>query len=314
MSSQAKLLDSLINAVERGGRCGFCVVVTTRGSVPQVPGAMMLVHGDGRTEGTIGGGCVEAEVVKRGRAMLVTGLCAVESFDLDSDYGWDDGLICGGGMDIAILTGLTSNDLGPFRQALTEIRRQHEAVLPIRVQQQGKTSEYRLAIEATPTLLIAGGGHVGHALARLAVPLDFRVVVVDDRADLLRPDRLPPPIEGVNGDIADALRKWPIDSNTYVVVVTRGHQHDEEALYAIANSSARYIGMIGSRRKIRLIFDHLKELGIKPENLARIHSPIGIHIGSVTVPEIAVSIAAELIQVRRTQKSQSTGGGIKSEL
>ncbi len=308
MSSQAALLESLVRTVEAGQAAALCIVVAARGSTPQSPGAMLLLHGDGRTEGTIGGGCVEAEVRKRALALLTERRSGTAQFKLNHDYGWDDGLICGGQMEVAVLPVLTDEVLGPFREAIDRIGRQYAADVPIRVEHEGRPVEYRLHIEATPTLLIAGAGHVGAELARLAVSLDYRTVVIDDRADLLTPERLPPPIEGVAGDIAETLRGWPIDANTYVVVVTRGHNHDEQALHAVIDSPARYVGMIGSRRKVKLIFDDLAELGVDRSRLERVHSPIGLKIGAITVPEIAVSIAAELTQERRAQAVKPVTG------
>jgi xanthine dehydrogenase accessory factor len=168
--------------------------------------------------------------------------------------------------------------------------------------------EYRVNIEPTPTLLIAGAGHVGAAVAKLAVGLDYRVVVIDDRADLLDVSRLPPPIETVAGEIQSSLHDWPIDANTYVIVVTRGHIHDEQALHGVIDSPAKYVGMIGSRRKIKVIFEDLEDLGVPRSKLDQVHTPIGLNIGAVTVPEIAVSIAAELTQVRRADAVKTVEG------
>ena len=124
------------------------------------------------------------------------------------------------------------------------------------------------------------------------------MVVVDDRVDFASRDRLPDANQIIIGDIFEELQKYPIDSFTYVVIVTRGHNHDEEALHATINSDAQYIGLIGSRRKVKLIYEDLMELGISPERLGRVYAPIGLDINSKTVPEIAVSIASQLIQVR----------------
>jgi xanthine dehydrogenase accessory factor len=211
-------------------------------------------------------------------------------------------------MEVAVVSLMPGADLSPFRSVIDGLQSQYAAELPVRILHQGRWIEYRLHVEATPTLLIAGAGHVGAALAKLAVDLDYRTVVIDDRADLMAAERLPPPIEPVAGDIAGTLRHWPIDANMYVVIVTRGHQHDEQALQAVINSPAKYVGMIGSRRKIGMIFDDLVELGVDRARLAQVHSPIGLKIGAVTVPEIAVSIAAELTQVRRAQTFQAITG------
>jgi xanthine dehydrogenase accessory factor len=308
MSEPLDLFQSLLDRLESGNPCALCTVVNTRGSTPQTAGAMLLVHPSGETEGTIGGGCVEAEVRRRALTMLLSRSSGLLRFELDHDYGWDDGLICGGRLDVAVTCLADASQAEPFRAAVERIRRQERATLPLRVQHEGQSIEYRLNVEPTPTLLIAGAGHVGVALAKLAVGLGFRVVVVDDRGDLLNPQRLPPPIESIAGTIETSLRKWPIDANTYVVVVTRGHAHDQRALHAVIDSPAKYLGMIGSRRKIRGVFDDLEHLGVDRAKLERVHTPIGLTIGAVTVPEIAVSIAAELVQVRRAEGYHAVEG------
>jgi len=149
-----------------------------------------------------------------------------------------------------------------------------------------------------PTLLIAGAGHVGQAVAQLGKMVDFEVAVVDDRADFASRQRFPDADKIIAGDMGQTLSEFPIDNSTYVVIVTRGHKNDEEALHSVINSDARYIGMIGSKRKIKVIYDNLKEKGVSQKQLSRVHAPIGLDINSQTVPEIAVSIVAQLIQVR----------------
>jgi xanthine dehydrogenase accessory factor len=147
-------------------------------------------------------------------------------------------------------------------------------------------------------LLIVGGGHVGQKVAELAADADFDVWVVDDREQYCNPERFPRAQRLIVGDIASSLSGLAVDADTFCIIVTRGHNHDEEALYHLAETDARYVGMIGSRRKIKLIFDDLLREGISREALERVHAPLGIDIGSQTVPEIAISIVAELIAVR----------------
>ena len=166
----------------------------------------------------------------------------------------------------------------------------------------GAVGVFTEPIQPRYTLLIAGAGHVGQALGHLGKWLDFNIVIVDDRADFASQARLPEADQIIIGDIGEELQKYPIDHLTYVIIVTRGHNHDEEALHSVVESDAGYIGMIGSRRKVKLIFDDLIELGVSAERLARVYAPIGLAIHSKTVPEIAVSIAAQLIQVRNSQK------------
>lgn len=308
MSEPLELFRALVGRLESGRPCALCAVVNTRGSTPQTAGAMLLVYANGDTEGTIGGGCIEAEVRRRALAMLLSQSSGMLSFQLDQNYGWDDGLICGGRMEVAVVCLSDVSQATPFREAVAQIGRQEPARVALRVPHEGKTIEYRLNVEPTPTLLIAGAGHIGAALAKLAVGLGFRVVVFDDRSDLLSLERLPPPIETVAGDIETQLRQCPTDANTYVVIVTRGHAHDARALHAVIDSPAKYLGMIGSRRKIQVIFDDLESRGLARGKLQRVHAPIGLKIGAVTVPEIAVSIAAQLIEVRRAEAHPAVEG------
>ena len=147
-------------------------------------------------------------------------------------------------------------------------------------------------------LLIVGGGHIGKAVADIAYDLDFDVWVQDDRESIISEDRFPRATKRLAGSVDQVLPGLPIDNDTYCLIVTRGHNHDEEALYYLAPRGARYIGMIGSKRKIRMIFDDLRTQGISAEDLEQVHAPVGIEIGSQTVIEIAISICAELISHR----------------
>ena len=302
------VIERLLGEVHAGRPVALCVVVGTRGSTPQAPGALMVVDQAMQTSGTLGGGCVEAEVRKRAFALLRGGASELLSFTLDHVDGWDDGLICGGAMDIAVVSLAPAAAAEPYARALADLRAGRDATLVLHVQQNEQWVEYRVRVEREPTLLIAGAGHVGAALAKLCVGLEFRVVVVDDRADFAHAECLPPPIEPIAADIETTLRTYPIDAATYVVIVTRGHRHDQQALAAVVGSAARYVGMIGSRRKVRLICEALLQAGVDPAQVERVHAPIGLPIHAVTVPEIAVSIAAQLIEVRRAQGTQLVVG------
>lgn len=308
MNPFVNLFRSLARQVEQRRRVALCTVVGSYGSTPQAAGAAMLLHENMTTEGTLGGGCVEAEVRKRAFELLQRNESGLLTFQLDHDYGWDDGLICGGTMRVAVSTIRTEADAGQYESAAVLLEKGVAANVSLRVSPSDMLEEYRLHIEAPARLIIAGAGHVGCELARMAAALDFDVTVIDDRADLCSPARLPPPIHAVVGDIAQTLRVQPINENTYIVVVTRGHNHDEQALHAVIDSPARYIGMIGSRRKVKLIFDDLIALGVDGARLERVHAPIGLSIGAVTVPEIAVSILAQLVEVRRKDKPTRVDG------
>jgi xanthine dehydrogenase accessory factor len=143
-----------------------------------------------------------------------------------------------------------------------------------------------------------GGGHVGKAVADLAADLEFDVWIVDDRAEFASTERFPRAERRVAGPIDGILPDLEITRDTYCLIVTRGHNHDQEALFHLVNRGARYVGLIGSRRKIKLIFDNLLAAGVSREDLEAVHAPLGIDIGSQTVPEIAVSICAELVAHR----------------
>ena len=326
----------------------YCTVVETKGSTPQKPGSKLLVLPNLRNIGTLGGGCVEAEARRQAIGLMQDGMPRLLEFQLDSDYGWDDGLICGGNMKIFIdlpktqaeaemferlqtlnaqktplvcatvvtsakqgvnvgmkmIFAATGERIGTLGDSVLEAAIEEETAGVLEKNQASLFRENEAAavflepLQPRPTLLIAGAGHVGQALCHLGNWLDFDIVIVDDRADFASAERLPEADEIIIGDIATELRNYPITPLTYVVIVTRGHQHDETALHSVVESDARYIGLIGSRRKIKLIFDDLMEAGISKERLQQVYAPIGLDINSKTVPEIAVSIASQLIQIR----------------
>jgi xanthine dehydrogenase accessory factor len=291
------LVNEICKRCDAGERVALCTVVGSRGSTPQEKGAKMLVLADGTTLGTLGGGCVEAEVRKQAIQLLLNNESKHLEFRLDHDYGWDDGLICGGIMDIFVQI-IDAARLQPFKAIRDALNASRGAEFRIAYELNGAKKEYVEDLGPSPMLVIAGAGHVGQALATLVSNLDFRVTVIDDREDFASAERFPRATR-ITGDIESELRKLNIDPNTYLVIVTRGHRHDGHALAAIIDSPAKYIGLIGSKGKIKTIFADLAQNGIAPEQLMRVHAPIGYEIGAVTVSEIAVSVAAELIAVRR---------------
>jgi len=317
MNDTTHILDTVVGEVDAGRSVALCVVVATRGSAPQVPGAMACVTEKGEIIGTVGGGMTEADVTRQARQLLCSKgrdismpSGGVFTFGLDHDCSGETGPICGGQMDVAIAMLSEQDQIHPLREALDQLRTGHSATIPIRVATSTGPVEYRLNLESTPKLVIAGGGHIGLALATMMVPLGFHISVIDDRGDFASPERFPPPINPVVGDIAKTLADWPTDANTYVVIVTRGHKHDEQALGAVLNSPAKYVGMIGSRQKIKVIFDNLRLCGATQEQLDCVHSPIGLAIKAVTPEEIAVSIAAEMISIRRAEYRKAIDGPV----
>jgi xanthine dehydrogenase accessory factor len=293
------LLDEILRRVTVGETVALCVVVATRGSTPQGAGAKMLCLLDGSIVGTLGGGCVEAEVRQRALELAAAGRSQLLKFHLDSDYGWDDGLICGGAMDVLVQVIGPGCDLTPFRGLVDALRAGESARLILPYARDGKDCQYLEELSPPPVLVIAGAGHVGQSLATLMAASGFDVDVIDDRADYASRQRFPQARRLFVGAPEGVLRDYPITGNTYVVIVTRGHRNDGRALEAVVRSSARYIGLIGSRSKIKLIYADLVARGYSIDELLRVHAPIGLDVGAVTVPEIAVSIAAELVAVRR---------------
>jgi xanthine dehydrogenase accessory factor len=292
-------------ALQREGRRVIaCLLVNARGSTPQSAGALMLVDDAAEILGTIGGGCVEAELRQRAFRMLGDNETGLLTFKLDHDYGWDDGLICGGTLTLAIAPPPDADELDKIIGAIEE-RRPTSFDLRFDTDEGPAVCTYH--IPPRPRLYIAGAGHIAQATAFSALRLDFEVTMFDDRHDLL--EKLAPAgARKVAGDIAENLTARPIDDQTFCVIVTRGHRHDAQALAAVVNRGAAYVGMIGSRRKVKLTFDELMERGVPADELEKVHAPIGLDIGAVSVEEIAIAIAAQLVQVRRKTKQTIVEG------
>jgi xanthine dehydrogenase accessory factor len=294
-----ELLEQIVRRAGLGETLALCTIVRTRGSTPQEKGAAMLVLADGKTMGTLGGGCVEAEVRQRALALIQQHQSRLLTFRLDQDYGWDDGLVCGGIMDVAVQVIDSPDAALPLKDARDRIASNLGATLAIGVaDEQDVAARFEIEIPPLPSLIIAGAGHVGQALAKIARELDFHITVIDDRPDYATAQRFAD-AKCIVGDIPQELSRAAIDAQTYIVIVTRGHRHDASALAAVINSPARYLGLIGSKTKIRSILRTLFGQGISKERLAQVHAPIGLDIGAVTPAEIAVSIASELIAIRR---------------
>src|SRR5438034_3928036 len=215
--SMRPILDEIFKRCSAGERVALCTVVATRGSTPQSKGAKMLVLADGKTIGTLGGGCVEAEVRKQALELLSADQSKLLEFNLNHDYGWDDGLICGGVMDIfvQIIDRARGAELFTLREALAQDRSGQFSFTYPRGEGCG---HYVEDLGPPPILLIAGAGHVGQALGAIATGLDFRVTVTDDRPDFASADRFPN-TTCIVGDIESELRKFAIDPSTYVVMV-----------------------------------------------------------------------------------------------
>lgn len=254
-----EILAAIGEALTRGEEVALVTIVSSNGSTPQRVGAKMLVYEDGRTVGTIGGGCYEHDALGKAREAIKSRKPVRAKYDLNDDFAEETGLVCGGQMEVFIEP-----------------------------------------LEAPPALYVFGAGHVGYYLARVASEAGFELHVVDDRAAFANRERFPFAASVVVEDLPTWLAEAPIPSTAYAVVVTRGHRNDLETLQALVGRDLRYVGLIGSRAKVARIYDQLLSDGHATlEQLSRVHAPIGLDIGAITPQEIAVSIVAELVAIRR---------------
>src|SRR5277367_1546507 len=252
------IYEEIVKLRQEGRRGAVATIVNVRGSIPSFETAKMLVRDDGSIAGTIGGGCVEAEVWQAAREVMESEKPRSLTFNLNQDPKYDTGLVCGGTLDIFI-----------------------EPVLPAAL------------------LYIFGAGHVSVNLCKVARGAGFDVTVVDDRDSYANPERFPDAKEIIAEDFDQAMARLIPEESAYLVIVTRGHRDDMRILRWAVQTRARYIGMIGSKRKVIKIFETLQQEGVPAHLFERVHAPIGLDIGAITPEEIAVAITAELIAIRR---------------
>jgi xanthine dehydrogenase accessory factor len=324
-----KLQDWLVE-----GDVAIATVMQASGSVPREVGAKMLIRANGEMFGTIGGGAGEAKVIHQAVQFLHDAQ-ARKSDKHEARKGWveidltgnqqrDTQGVCGGVMNVWVEC-WSDTWGGAIAQTILQHLKNGTSIsliipfatdsLPYLTHDISSHPGIDLAnqryvdrIVPSPTLLIIGAGHVGMALAKSAAFIGFRVVVQDDRPDVWRPDTFPSQTQYLKEAIAPALDKFQWPENLYIALVTRGVTFDQDALSLILNRVAerppRYIGMIGSQKRVRHVFRELERQGITGDRLNQIHAPIGIEIGALTPEEIAISICAELIRVRRMGNRQ----------
>jgi xanthine dehydrogenase accessory factor len=252
------IYEEIVKLRREGRRGAVATIVSVRGSIPSFRTAKMLVRDDGSIEGTIGGGCVEADVWQAAREVMEEEKPRTLTFNLNQNPKYDTGLVCGGTLDIFI-----------------------EPVLPV------------------PVLYLFGAGHVAVNLYKVAHNAGFDVIVVDDRETYANRERFPEAREIHAEDFDQTMTRLAPNESAYIVIVTRGHRDDMRVLRWAVQTPARYIGMIGSKRKVIAIYHELEKEGISPQLFDRVHAPVGLDIGAVTPEEIAVAITAELIALRR---------------
>lgn len=279
------------------------IISKIKGSSPQKTGAKALFYYDGRIAGTLGGGCLEAEIQDRARRALLNQEPATFDLLLDHDFGWDDGLVCGGKVSGLILPQAAQaaeiwRTLASCDKPLTWGVRDDFTIAWAEGDQTNGWL-YRETVNPPSALWIAGAGHVAQAVTPLALQLEFDVTVFDDRAALAN-TRYFPEATQFRVNSWDRLLSEPLPNRpTYGLIVTRGHQHDALVLRHWVQQPFTYLGMIGSSRKKRLIFSQfIEEQLATEEQLSRVFCPVGLPIQATSVAEIGMSIAAQLVQHR----------------
>ena len=251
------LFEEVVRLRRSGRRGALATIVHTNGSIPSYESSRMLVRDDGSISGTIGGGCVEAEVWAAAKEVMQKEAPRKMVFHLNNEASYDNGLICGGTLEVFV-----------------------EPLLP------------------QPLLYLFGGGHVSTAVAKAANAAGFAVGVVDDREAFANVQRFPMAQE-IYLRYEEAFEKIKPNASTYLVIVTRGHKDDMSVLAWAVRTEARYIGMIGSKRKVLSVYQALEREGYRADEFRRVFAPMGLEIGALSPEEIAISIVAELIAVRR---------------
>ena len=243
---------------KEGRKAALATIIQVQGSIPSYESSKILVRDDGSIVGTVGGGCVEAEVWAVAQDVMREEKPRRLHFNLNAQPEYDNGLVCGGSLDIFI-----------------------EPIL------------------ATPTLYLFGGGHVSLYVSKIAATAGFETVIGDDRRAFANPERFPEAAQTLDGEWPEIFTKLRMNEFSYIVIATRGHKGDLACLRWALATPARYIGMIGSKRKLIEFAKTLESEGVAADQLERVHSPVGLDIGALTPQEIAVSVVAELIAVRR---------------
>jgi xanthine dehydrogenase accessory factor len=298
-----RFYEQLAAALEENQPFALALISGTKGSSPQRIGAKALFFPNGKVVGTLGGGCLEAEIHARARKALQTGQPATFDMLLDHDFGWDDGLICGGRVSGLILprAAAAAQLWHKLATVTATVRWGVKKDFSIESIEHNSNGEwlYRETVEPPAELWIAGSGHVAQAVAPLALKLDFAVTVFDDRPELANHNFFPPETSLKVGGWHELLKEGPTKSPAFGLVVTRGHQHDALVLSEWIRHPFVFLGMIGSRRKARIMREQFIRQNIATgEEFDRVTCPVGLDIKAVGTHEIAVSVLAQYIQKR----------------
>jgi xanthine dehydrogenase accessory factor len=314
----------------------IATVITTSGSTPAKAGSSALFDKNGLIYGTVGGGVLEGRVTLLAQEYSGKGITRIHNFEFDNDITKKGEAICGGRASVLIDSepGIHKEIFRDLREMIVSrrsvviatsasnnvkgsinVKRELFLEGDLSVPDKNKVEDLLLleTIHPPKKLIIAGAGHIGKVLCHLGNLLDFEVNVVDDRPEFANRENFPDAHKIVVGGIGQEMNKMEIGPDTFVVIVTRGHNDDSNALKSCIGSSAAYIGMIGSKTKIEKMKRNFLDNGwATADQWSTLHTPIGLEIGSRTVEEIAVSIAAELVLVRNRKDLPPTPqGGLK---
>jgi xanthine dehydrogenase accessory factor len=319
MNDRASLWLAAAQAAEQGTVAALATVARKRGSLPLSDDAKMLVTAGGLRLGTVGGGCVEAEVTEQALATVTAGRPAIVRHTLNADLAGDVGLSCGGTVELFLEPLLTDQYASClYREVADAIQQRRQVTVltaldwssePRKALKEGaerrssfldeRASIFVEPIPRAPRVIVFGAGHVGVEIARIAAGTGFYVISVDDREEFANDERIPWAEEIVVDDFGKALDRLTLEPDDFVIAATRGHAFDANIIERAARSYAGYVGMLGSKRKLAVVRKALEAAGVSSADLDRVRCPIGEDIGADTPAEIAVSVVAELIRVRR---------------
>jgi xanthine dehydrogenase accessory factor len=346
-----EIFQKAVSILRAGEKIALVTVISTTGSTPGKVGYKMLVTAkSGETHGTVGGGMVEAEMIKAATSMLpavgsrvvlvnigVTpddeenGICGgsieflIESFDAASAALFEEiGGAIGRGEDGTVISAIEqagpprkiflkniddcfAADSGLAPEIISAARDIAVGEQPAKKVSGGGIKVFIETVARRPAVIIFGAGHLSFYIARFAKLVNLAVKVCDDREEFAKKERFPDANEIIVANFENVFERVRVDGNSYLVIVTRGHKCDEVVLEKALRTEAKYIGMIGSRRKVIIILQRLREKGISREALSRIYSPMGISIGAVTPEEIALSTVCELVKIRRLGPGAAIG-------
>jgi xanthine dehydrogenase accessory factor len=353
------VFQAAIDILNDGGQAAMSTIISSKGSLPMSEKSKMLVTPEGKIIGTVGGGCLEADVWTEARRVMEEGKSHIQQFILTEKYAGESGLNCGGVVEIlteplpeegsemfravlelkdegrrgTLVTILTDHPQYPdgkrkvllcddgsivgslgdsaleafvMERGWDVLQGEDFAVVDYQTETGDTLQLFMEPILPTPTVYVFGGGHVSFFIVRAAKLAGFKVKVIDDRPAFANKERFPQADDTMVMEFDEVRDAFDFGQDDYVVLVTRGHQHDQQILEQIYDCNARYLGMIGSKSKISKMWKRLEAKGIDASYLERVHAPIGLNIGADNPEEISISVVAELIMERRLGKVKRT--------